>query len=367
MRPVRLLLLTLVVVVLVTGGCLDFGTSTGPRDVDGGDGDDGDELEDGDDTDDSDDHSNDGETDRKTGTLEIHHIDVGQADATLLIEPSGETMLVDSGDWRDDGEQVIAYLEERGIDRVDHLVATHAHADHIGGHAAVIEHVETNGDGVGAIYDSGVVSTSQTYERYLDAVEKHDVDLFPVREGDAVDFGEAEIEFYNPPAEGPNDEDGLNDNSIVLSVAYGDVSYLTTGDAGRTVESRLVERHGDDLRAEVYQAGHHGSSTSSSSAFLDVVDPEVTVVSAPLESQYGHPHDEVLAAFSERGIETYWTGVHGHVVVTTDGESVAVQTERSGPTDGYVLLEEFSTDETETSEQLAQRVTGFPTEVLSLP
>ncbi len=368
----------LVAVVLVTGGCLDFGTSTGPRDVDGGDGDDGDELGDGgdtddsDDTDDGDDHSNDGETERNAGTLEIHHIDVGQADATLLIEPSGETMLVDSGDWRDDGESVIAYLEEQGIDRVDHLVATHAHADHIGGHAAVIEHVETNGDGVGAVYDSGVVSTSQTYERYLDAVEEHDVKLLAVREGDAVDFGEAKIEFYNPPAEGPDDEDGLNDNSIVLTVTYGDVSYLTTGDAERAVESRLVERHGNDLEAEIYQAGHHGSSTSSSSALLDVVDPDVTVVSAPLESQYGHPHDEVLAAFGERGVETYWTGVHGHVVVTTDGESVAVQAERSGPTNGYVLLEEFSseeeaTEETRETERLPRRVTGFPTEAISLP
>ncbi|MFC6717732.1 ComEC/Rec2 family competence protein [Natrialbaceae archaeon GCM10025810] len=272
--------------------------------------------------------------------LEVHHIDVGQADSTLLNTPEGETILIDTGDWRDDGEAVIDYLEARGIDRIDHLVATHGHADHVGGHAAVIEHFEEHGDGVGAAYDSGVVQTTATYDRYLDAIEAHDVTLYEVDAGDELPLDDEAVEgtVLNPP-EGASDD--VDANGIVLSVEYDSFSYLTTGDAESTAESRLVEEWGDEsaLEADVYQAGHHGSSTSSTPRFLDAVDPRIAVISSALESQYGHPHDEVLEAFAERGIETYWTGVHGDVVVTTDGESVAVETERDASTDPDDLLE----------------------------
>ncbi|WP_255169104.1 ComEC/Rec2 family competence protein [Natrononativus amylolyticus] len=295
------------------------------------------------------------------GELEIHHIDVGQADAALLIEPSGETMLIDTGDWRQDGSGVISSLEAQGVDRIDHLVATHAHADHIGGHAAVIEHYETEGDGVDAAYDSGVAHTSQTYESYLDAVEDHDVTLYEVQEGDSVAFGDAHVEFYNPPA-GDSGTD-LHYNSVALTVAFGEVTYLTTGDAEDGAEARMVDAYGDDLAADVYQAGHHGSSTSSTAPFLDAVDPSVAVISSAYGSQYGHPHDEVLESFGDRGIETYWTGVHGAVVVTTDGETVAVEPASEGPTDGSELIDEKPADDDDTAALIhpAVDVTGAPT------
>ncbi|MCU4971335.1 MBL fold metallo-hydrolase [Halobacteria archaeon AArc-m2/3/4] len=285
------------------------------------------------------------------GDLEIHHLDVGQADATLLVEPSGETMLIDSGDWRNDGADVIAALEERGIDRIDHLVATHAHADHIGGHEAVIDHVEEDGDGVGAAYDSGVAHTSQTYDRYLDAIDRHDVTLFEVREGDSLEFGAADVQFYNPP-ERDDDAAGasgdLHYNSIVLTVEYGDVTYLTTGDAETDAEQRLVEAYGDELDADVYQAGHHGSSTSSTDPFLDRVTPEIVVISSDRDSQYGHPHDEVLETFADRDLETYWTGVHGDIVLTTDGTELTVETEHEASSAPLDLLEEKPSDESST-------------------
>ncbi|SIS03622.1 ComEC/Rec2 family competence protein [Natronorubrum thiooxidans] len=272
------------------------------------------------------------------GTLEIHHIDVGQADSTLLVTPAGETILIDTGDWRADGRAVIDYLETQDIDRIDHLVATHAHADHIGGHAAVIEHFEEHGDGVGAVYDSGVVHTSQTYEGYLDAIEDHEVTLIQVSEGYTLDLEDERVEatVLNPPENGSGV--GLDTNSIALAVEFGSFSYLTTGDGDETTEQRLLEAH-DDLAADAYQAGHHGSSTSSTPPFLDRVDPEVAVISSALESQYGHPHDEVLESFAERGIETYWTGVHGTVVLTTDGADVTVTTDHEATTDPEELLE----------------------------
>ncbi|MDG5820708.1 MBL fold metallo-hydrolase [Natronococcus sp. A-GB7] len=283
----------------------------------------------------------DSETERTTdvdGELEIHHIDVGQADSTLLVTPDGETVLIDTGDWRQDGSDVIAYLESQGVDRVDHLVATHAHADHIGGHAAVIEHFETDGDGIGAAYDSGVAHDSATYENYLDAIEAHDVDLFEVEEGDELPIDGLEATVLNPSADESGDD--LHYNSVSVAFEFGKFTYLTTGDAEADAEQRMVEEHGGTLEADAYQAGHHGSSTSSNGPFMDAVDPEIAVISSAYDSQYGHPHEAVLEDYAERGIETYWTGVHGDVVVTTDGAAVSAETEREFSTDAADLREE---------------------------
>ncbi|WP_323172266.1 ComEC/Rec2 family competence protein [Natrialba sp. PRR66] len=294
---------------------------------------------------DTDQEQDDGERDSDTaptaveGELEIHHIDVGQGDSTLLVTPENETVLIDTGDWPADGQDVIDYLDERGIDRIDHLVATHAHSDHIGGHAGVIEHLEENGDGVGAAYDSGVAHTSATYDNYLDAIEEYDVDLFEVVEGDTLPLenGTTEITVLNPPAGDSGDD--LDRNAVVLAVEFGEFSYLTTGDIGEATEARLVDAHGGALDADVYQAGHHGSSTSSTDPFLDAVNPDTAIVSSALDSQYGHPHDEVLEAFADRGIETYWTGVHDSVVLRTDGEKQSVTPETEASTDPLVLLD----------------------------
>ncbi len=280
-----------------------------------------------------------------SGELEVHHIDVGQADSTLVVTPDGETVLVDTGDWRSDGEQVISYLEEHGIERIDHLVATHPHADHIGGHAAVIEHLEEESDGVGAVYDSGQPHDTQTYENYLDAVDAYGHELLLVEEGDRLPLDSEAVEavVLNPSADSDGGE--FHDNSVALAVEFGDVRYLLTGDAEREAESRLSREWAGRLDADVYQAGHHGSSTSSTGSFLDAVEPRVAVVSSGYDSQFGHPHDEVLERFAERGIETYWTGVHGDIVVTTDGTEVTVNPAESFSTDPMDLLAEKHSDD----------------------
>ena len=330
-RPRGLLVVT-VAGLLVLSGCVGTGLLEDPADAD----------------------------DEVDGELEVHHIDVGQADSTLLVTPAGETILIDTGDWPADGQGVIDYLEAEGIDRIDHLVATHAHADHIGGHAAVIEHFEERGDGVGAAYDSGVAHTSATYDNYLDAVEEYEIRLFEVVDGDTLGLEDEAVEatVLHPP-EGDSGVD-LHDNSVVLSVEFGAVSYLTTGDAEDGPEERLVDERGDALAADVYQAGHHGSSTSSSEPFLEAVDPDIAVISSALESQYGHPHDEVLESFADRGIETYWTGVHGDVVLMTDGQSVSVTTDREGPTDPSALLERKQDAQSESLSQDPLRADSPP-------
>jgi competence protein ComEC len=338
----RWVLLAVVVSLVFLSGCADIaddqggdieGTTTGddPQQTDDGASDD-DRLDSGADT---------GErSDPPAGRLEIHHIDVGQADSTLLVTPEGETILVDTGDWQSNGAQVLSYLDTLGIERIDHLVATHPHADHIGGHAAVIEQFEENGEGVGRIYDSGQPHDTQTYENYLDAVDAYDHELLLVEAGDELPLSSEGVEAFvlNPPAGDAGD--GFHDNSIALAVDFGDVRYLLTGDAEQTAERRLLEEWAAELDADIYQAGHHGSSTSSTEAFVDAVDPEVAVISSGYDSQFGHPHDEVLTRFGAHDIETYWTGVHGTVVVTTDGTSVDVTPAESFSTDPTDLLAE---------------------------
>lgn len=277
------------------------------------------------------------------GNLEIHHLDVGQADATLLLEPSGETMLVDSGDWHERGEPVIDYLEKRSVDRIDHLVATHGHADHIGGHDTIIDYYETERDGIGAAYDSGIAHTSQLYERYLDAIEEHDVDLFVVEAGDHFEFGAATVEVYNPPAAASSSD--LHYNSVALQTECGEFTYLTTGDAEAAAEQRMANEYEDELDTDTYQAGHHGSSTSSTSSFMDAITPGAVIISSTDDSSYDHPHDAVLEDYADRGLETYWTGVHGDVVLTTDGDDYGLETERAAPTDAEDLLEKRPTTE----------------------
>lgn len=267
------------------------------------------------------------------GELEVHAINVGQADATLIMTDD-ETMLIDSGDWRDDGETVLEYLESHGVDRIDHLVSTHGHADHIGGHAAIIDHYETEKGGIGAAYDNGVPHTSQTYERYLDAIERHGVDLFEVGEGDEIPFEGVGATVLNPEQPGGDD---LHYESVTIHMTFGETSLLFTGDAERDAEARMVDAHGEALAADIYHAGHHGSDTSSTAEFLDVVDPEVTIISSAYDSQYGHPHDEPLERFAERDVRATWTGAHGTIVFVTDGDAISVRTQHNATTDPLEL------------------------------
>jgi competence protein ComEC len=266
------------------------------------------------------------------GTLSVHFINVGQSVSTLVVAPGGETMLVDTGHYHDDGEHVLRYLREHGIDRIDHLVVSHGDADHIGGNAAVIEYYETEADGIGAVYDPGIAASTQTYGDYLDAIEEHDVTLFETREGDPIDFGAVDVQVLGPP-EPYLENEARNENSIALRLGYGETSFLLPGDAEDDQEAYLVSEYGDRLNATVLKAGHHGSSSSTSERLLDAVQPQAVVISSAYDSQYGHPTEEVLQRLADRSIPAYWTGTHGDVVLVSDGEGVSVRTQRAAPTD----------------------------------
>ena len=266
------------------------------------------------------------------GTLEVHYINVGQSVSTLIVGPEGETMLVDTGHYNDDGEYVLEYLQAHDITRIDHLVTSHNDADHIGGNAAIIDYYETDADGIGAVYDPGIAASTQTYAEYLDAIETHDVTLYETREGDSVEFGSVDVDVLGPP-EPYLENEARNENSIVLKLTHGETSFLLSGDAEDDQEEYLVDTYGSQLESTVLKAGHHGSASSSSGAFLDTVQPAAVVISSAYDSQYGHPNDEVLERLSERSIPTYWTATHGNIVLVSDGKAVSVQTQQTAPTD----------------------------------
>jgi len=270
------------------------------------------------------------------GEVEVHVLNVGQGSSTLIVGPEGDTALIDSGDWTADGENVIAYLEAQGISRIDHLLTSHPDADHIGGHAAVIEHFETEGDGIGAVYDPGITSTSATYNSYLDAIEEHDVTLYRSQAGDSLNMSGVDVQLLAPP-ETYLAGDDRNENSLVVHVQFGASSFLLPGDGEAASEQYLQETYGDDLNATVLAAGHHGSQSSTSEAFLETVSPKAVVISSDYDSQYGHPHEEVLSRLADRSIPTVWTATHGTIVMTSNGSAVTVGTQADAPTSATEL------------------------------
>lgn len=266
------------------------------------------------------------------GTLDIHYINVGQGDATLIVGPTNETMLIDTGDYRDDGETVLDYLRQHNINRIDYLITTHADADHIGGHEAVIDYYETQANGIGAVYDPGLASSSQTYDEYLDAVEEHDVPLYETRAGDPIPFEGVKTEVLAPP-EPYLDSEQRNENSIVLRLTLGQTSFMLPGDVEEDGESYLVDQYGGSLRSAVLKSAHHGSAGSNTGPFLDAVQPQVAVISSAYDSQYGHPSEEALQRLADRDIDAYWTATHGNIVMTSDGETISIATQQTATTD----------------------------------
>jgi competence protein ComEC len=250
------------------------------------------------------------------GELKIHFIDVGQGDATLLQGPDF-TILIDAG--RHDHSDVVPYLKSVGVTSIDLLIGTHPHADHIGQFPQVIEAFP-----VGEVWLSGDITTTQTFERAIDAIEASGAGYHEPRAGETFDFGSARIEVINPDRLTGE----LHEGSIGVRVVYGNFTALFTGDAEAETEAAILARK-HDVEALILQLGHHGSSTSSSVEFLEAVNPEVAVYSAAEDNSYGHPHKVVLERLRQMGIQIYGTAVNGTITVITNGQTYEVQTQRS--------------------------------------
>lgn len=246
------------------------------------------------------------------GELRGHFIDIGQGDSILL--DCGETeILIDGGDK---SPGVVGYLNNYVDGALEVMVATHPHADHIGGLIAVLDAFE-----VEEIWLNGDTSTSKTYQDFMSLVNTEGASVYEAERGNSIEVGVLSFLILHPVRPLVDD---TNNNSIVFRLSYGNVDFLFTGDAEQEAEASILES-GLTVQADILKVGHHCSRTASSAQFLDAVKPQVAIYMAGEGNRYGHPHKEALSALTQAGAMIYGTDINGTIIVTTDGEAYTLQ------------------------------------------
>ena len=248
--------------------------------------------------------------------LKVHFLDVGQGDSILIQAPNGKNMLVDGG-TKASGSKVVSFLKEKGVKKLDYVVATHPDADHIGGLITVL-----NAFPVANFIDSGKVHTSQTYFDLLTLIDSKNIKFTVPKELDQLALDPNMIIRVLHVDENAGD---TNDASIVLKVAYNKVSFLLMGDADTAIEDYIKSKY--DVKATVLKNGHHGSNTSSSAAFISNVKPSVAILSYGKTNSYGHPNVAVESRLRNVGAKTYKTPLDCDITVTSNGVKHEVSTE----------------------------------------
>lgn len=250
----------------------------------------------------------------------VHFIDVGQGDCTLVL--CGEkALLIDAGENGHETE-VLNYLRSMKIDKLDYIVATHQHSDHIGGIPEVLEEYEADNIIMPRL-TKAQTPTNSTYTAFLKALQNTDAKIISAKPGLKYTLGDAEFEILGPVTD---DCEDINSMSAVTKITYGQNTFLVTGDAERDEELEIIE-NGSNLDCDVLKAGHHGSSTSSCKDFLDAVTPEICVISCGANNDYGHPHEKAVNSILKHTDEIYRTDICGSIVMTSDGENIEISYE----------------------------------------
>lgn len=260
-----------------------------------------------------------GEGGSASGTLEVYFFDVGQGDSELIRLPGGENILIDAGTSSTEDE-LVGELRSLGAETLDLVVATHPHADHIGGMAAVIDAFDVRQVVMPRISESDT-PTTKTYENLLQSIADKGLTITPAEPGDELlSSGGAVLTVLAPNGEDYGD---LNNYSVVLRLTYGEDSFLFTGDAEEASEEEMLSLDWP-LTATVLKCGHHGSETSTSPSFLDAVSPQYAVISCGVDNDYGHPDAVTLEKLEAAGAEVFRTDRQGTILASTDGSGVTM-------------------------------------------
>lgn len=233
------------------------------------------------------------------GKLQIHFLDVGQGDAALLILPTGERVMIDTG-TEESGESILSHFAKWKVDYIDYVILSHTHSDHAGGFSLMEEYI-----GVGSVLYSGTAP---------DNCNSHLQELFA---GDAFSIGDLQFLVLGPLGE----EDNEN-RSLIIRVDYGETSLLFTGDAEKAEEELLLTACGNLLDTDLLKVAHHGSNTSTTMGFIDAVTPEYAVISVSEDNSYGHPSPSVVDRLAEKKCKVYSTHRDGTIVFLSDGKQL---------------------------------------------
>jgi len=249
--------------------------------------------------------------------LKVYYIDVGQGDSEFLELPNGQTMLIDAGN-PENGSQIVSYIKGLGHSKIDYLIATHPHADHIGGMATVV-----NGLDIRKIYMPKVSTNTQTYEELLTAIKNKGLQVNTAKAGvNLFKSGNLNADFIAPVNITGHD---LNQYSAVILLTYGDNKFLFMGDAGEQSEIQITAM----VKADVLKVGHHGSNTATSQAFLNKVHPKYTVIEVGKGNSYGHPTAATLTKLQSIGATIYRTDKDGTIIFTSDAKTISIDKKAS--------------------------------------
>ena len=256
----------------------------------------------------------------KNNTLKIHFLDVGQGDSTLIMLPDGTNIMVDTGSPVA-GPMLVENIKSLGIDRIDHLILTHPHDDHIGGIFNILHAMEVRN-----FHDNSFNNhESNLFHDYVQLVRKDQSGYHVIHAGNIMDFGAVKIEVLNPilPSTGL-----INEDSIVLRVSYGDINILMSSDVRNIGEKRILQS-GAELKSNILKVGHHGDRNASTSSFLEKISPEIAVISAGKDNKYSKPHEDALVRIIASGAKILRTDLHGLITVETDGTNYSIHTDKN--------------------------------------
>ena len=256
--------------------------------------------------------------------LALHFLDVGQGDAAAIRTPGGHWILVDGGPIgraSDAGRSVVLpFLRRHGVRRLDAMVLSHAHADHLGGFPSILDRMT-----VSEVIDPALASAEPLYAGFLAQVDELDAPWMRARRGDGFVLDSVRFRVLHPDTAWIGWGQDLNENSIVLLVEYRGFRAVLAGDAGLPAEAALAGRIG---RADLLKVGHHGSRGATGAAWLAELQPTTAVISVGDGNRYGHPAPEAMARLAAAAVEIFRTDRDGTIEVRTDGRAMTIHSRR---------------------------------------